>query len=70
MFLLRAARPKKFRDNFSHELSGPGGKAIETKQVDRHALRLLSKSAEAEQLAMQFVELMARQAREGKTASA
>lgn len=62
MFLMRGANPKKYRDNMSHELSGPGGKPIETKQVDRHALRLLSRNPEAEQLAMQFVELMAKQA--------
>jgi hypothetical protein len=58
IFLMKGARPQKYRDNFRHEVSGPGGKPIETTTVDRRELRLLSADPKAQKLSAQFVELL------------
>lgn len=58
IFLLKGARPQKFRENHRHEVSGPGGKAIETMATTRPELRLLSADPQAQALSAQFVELM------------
>jgi hypothetical protein len=42
MFLLKAAKPDKYKDRFSSELSGPDGKPVQIVQVDWDSLRTSS----------------------------
>lgn len=58
IFLMKGARPEKYRDNHRHEISGPGGKPIETKDVLREQLRKFSTIPAALTLARQAAEII------------
>lgn len=65
IFLMKGARPEKYRDNHRHELATRPGQPLQidaqVRGIDRRKLILLSQNPEAEELTMKLVELMALQ---------